>query len=272
MSPSIQRSIATVEQWLAFHKYFEFLVSALDRAPQVHATGHFDTIIAAKFVDASAAAAALPDGVTLVADERTPSGQHPLLLALGAQSDVKVLGEGPLHYGETIIGVPNVSVDGFEDKGLAMYVSRIAVDHPLAWLLGKFIGLPKDLDMIHAGADDYSVRTLLARELVLSETSQTTTDPKMPADFPNFAYVESLLQQPIVSVDLGAFLFITFQWHFLDAQLQGANSRLHVPSDLPALPAGDYSFEGFEKEVMGAGRLQVDWDLRGPFFEWPPPA
>ncbi|HYW47213.1 MAG TPA: hypothetical protein VE959_30380 [Bryobacteraceae bacterium] len=271
MTPKPRQTDVTDQLLFSLRTYLAALTGP-EPPPQASAQGAYDTILAAMLVDAKTVADALPAGLTLQPDAHTPPGQHPVLITMGVESHVDVVGlSGELNYGETIIAVPNVAVDGHPASNLADYVTRIDVNDAVALVLGLAIGLPKVLSMIVAGTSNYSLFTLLSRGLILQAASQPTTPWKTPADFPKFAYVQSLLQQPIVSVDAGNFLFSEYNWDFVHAQLQGTTVHLKVEEDLPALPGGEYHFPGFDSEVIAAGRFRANWKVAGPFLGWPPP-
>ena len=272
MSPTPVRTVITNQLLVAQQNYLTRLMTA-DPPPQVSASGTYDTLIAVMLVDADVVGDALPDGITLQPDAYTPLGQHPVILTLGTEISVIVKDlPGQLDYNEAIVAVPNVSVEGFENDGLACYPTRIEVDDTIALTLGWAIGLPKELSVINVSANTYSVRSLLTRVEILSDSSVTLKGGTKPGDFPDFQYVAGLMRQPIVSRDVaGQFLFSAFRWDFAGAELVQTNAHFTVDRNLPALPAGQYKLHGFGSRLFGSGQLRVHWDLSGPFQTWPPP-
>jgi hypothetical protein len=276
MSSPTNQPVANVEQFVSTLQPLLTRLTAAGAPGPVSASGTYETVIAATLLDASVVSDALPDGLRAVPDPFTPLGKHPILLTLGTQYNVTVKDvAGSITYDEAIVAIPNVAVQGFEEKGLALYPSRIEVDDWKAWLLGKLIGLPKDLCVIDSTAQIeglYTAETLYTRETILQAHTRTMREgPSKPKDFPNFKYVAEMMKQPVVSQDaFGNFLFCVFEWAFDTAQLHGTVVELTVDEDLPALPAGRYEFYGFGKESLGSGRLDVQWDICGPFATWPP--
>lgn len=230
--------------------------------------GNFKVTMLTKFIELRFVREAIPNRLALRTDSATPNGMHPVIVVFGSHHDVSgPLLPQPIDYFEAAIAVPNIEpVSGC----LATFLTRVDVDNLIALVLGLSIGYRKKLSTITFGSPKFTVDTLIPRARILSSEWEASTGWKKPADFPKFAYIAKLLEQPIVSLDVaGNLLYSIFNWNLGGSQMQGARTRLSVPNSLPALPNGDYTISGFEDEPMGSGCLIVSWDLTGPFMTWP---
>jgi hypothetical protein len=239
----------------------------------VRFAGSYNATMATLFVPSVAAANAIPNGLELRNVTGAPDGTHPVIVTFGAQSNVTA-GTPlavPLNYLESVIGIPGVGVAGDAQNRSAIFMPRLDVDNPVAAALGWATGYAKTLSSISAGAGFFAVRTLLAKAQVLALATQLSSGAGQPTDFPLFRFTADMLAQPIISVDAaGNRIFTQFNWNLGTAVLFGATAHLQVfAASLPVLAAGNYDWQSYQNQTVGAGQITSNWDLTGPYPDWP---
>ncbi|HEX8154512.1 MAG TPA: hypothetical protein VF698_15365, partial [Thermoanaerobaculia bacterium] len=126
----------------------------------------------------------------------TPAGQHPVILLLGNQTNVKFpfLPFLKTQYLEVTLSVPWV-FNPSEPQPVMAHVSRLWLNKLLPTIGGRVFGFPKFWTRNEMTDTSYRVRSLLLGRPIVSATYSAYGTSAKPADFPYFEPLWPVFQQ-----------------------------------------------------------------------------
>jgi hypothetical protein len=221
-----------------------------------------------QWVDADVATSLLPPGLTLIAVDGAPPGQHPLLYSLGVQRDVKVacMPFGGSSYDETLFGVCSVGVPSATGPiGPYSYMTQLRLNDLLAMLIGRALGYPKDLSRIHAGGESYRIGTWLANATLLDARCAIDGRP-FDETLGGFQTLRRLLAMPVISRSIfGTLLVSRFVIEPSGHVMRPADVSITVPtSDIHGIAPGTYHWPPVTSSSPGAVHSTHHWRLLKP--------
>jgi hypothetical protein len=230
--------------------------------------GDLDAAIALIAVPAASARAMLPDGLSLAPQNVTSSDQHPLLLMLGRQRNVRLaLFSTGADYLEFILAVPFVehARPDRHARGPFGYLPCLFLDRRLPILVGRLL-LAYDKRRAAISATDESYRVARAR----------TEEPLVSARFRAVAGSSDRLPQPIAEIlrlpvisrrARGAWRYSVADFALDRAEIEPIAIDLAIERPfVPGLPV-----RAFALDVGHTIRLRTSWRLTGPFARRAPP-
>ncbi|MEM9777574.1 MAG: hypothetical protein AAF902_23550, partial [Chloroflexota bacterium] len=114
----------------------------------------------------------LPDGISLGAQNLTPSDHHPIYLIFGHQTDVTFKWhalKGPgFKYKEFAFGIP-FTVDETSGNGPFFFMPRLYLDRWLPILIGMFWGFAKAPARFDISAESYAINSYQNSKLIHGE-------------------------------------------------------------------------------------------------------
>ena len=233
----------------------------------------------------------LPAGLLLGPQDVTPPGTHPVILSFNAlyRAEMSVPTLLPsLSYHEFTIGVPfsHLPVGRLgramgtltgrpkaAPQGPYYYMPRLFLDSVLATLGGLlFWGYAKKLARFTVGAERFAIQGEDgAPQVCLAFSAQG--EPQPVAQFPHFAQVQAMLDQPLVSqlpAALGPiFVVADFDKQWGQATLRPLATQVQaqaefVPGFGPGRHPASGESEGIDKSVLGSYELNAPWLLGMP--------
>jgi hypothetical protein len=229
--------------------------------------GRMTAIVAILPVSRAAARAMLPAGLDLAAQDFVPGDQHPLVLILGQQSNVR---PRPLPLGadylEFILAVPFVECRG---QGPFCYSPRLYLDRGLPILAGRLLyGYDKQRAAIRTSADSYSVAEFGSAEPLVEAHLRNTGAAVAPSQ----SGPATLFDLPVISRAARRWWYSCADFGLDRAALQPVELDLviHRPF-VSGLPVGRFMIAGIEADAARAFRIRTSWRLAGPWARRSPP-
>jgi len=211
----------------------------------------------------------LMPGAELAPQTITPPGQHPIMVMLGEETNVRFpwLPFIPaVSYGEVTVPVPWVFC--VDSPGVEMaHTARLWLNNLLATIGGRVLGFPKIWARIATGASDYQVRSLLAGTQIVSAQWRLQGEAKPPAAFPKFAPLVPIFEQHFLQrlFCMMPIIGMVMMWDVSAATMQPEALTLEVFEGAErGIPPGVYRIPSIEESVLGAFRLTVNWQLGWP--------
>jgi len=225
----------------------------------------------------------LPDGLELCPQEVTPKGTHPVIVFF--QDMFRVVLSVPTllpsrTYREYCMGVPFSCIStrsitpGY--PGPYFFMPKLYLDDPWPTITGVLgWGFPKRFASMMVTAERYDVSDLPGRRLTsLSWKPDSGGNYRPVANWPNFAPIRAMLDQPLISMapaSLGPFFILSdFDRNWDAALVAPMQTALDVdiefvPGFQPGrYPASDWS-PGIDGSVLGSYDLRVPWRLSLPY-------
>ena len=234
------------------------------QASRLDFVGDLDAAIALLAVPADTASAMLPDGLRLARQSVTPENQHPLLLMLGRQRNVRLaLFSSGIDYLEFILAVPFVEHDRPDrPRGPFGYLPCLLLDCRLPIVAGRLLlAYNKRRAAISATEDTYRIACAHSGEPLLSARFRAragSRDGRPPAP------ITEILQLPVISRRAR----VAWRYSVADLALDRAEIA-PIEMDLaiarpfvPGLPADSFALEAKRGQAF---RLRISWRLTGPF-------
>lgn len=225
----------------------------------------------------------LPAGLDLGTQDVTPRGTHPVIVffqdMLRASFSIPTLFPAQT-YREYCMGVPYsyLSRESITPghPGPYFFMPKLYLDNPwptatgiLAW------GFAKSLASIQVTADSFTISELSGLRLTaLSWKAKTTGNYAPVGNWPNFAPIRAMLDQPLISMfpaTLGPFFLLSdFDRNWDVAAIKPMETVLEVDIEfVPGYRAGRYPASGWSpgihKSVLGSYELRVPWRLSVPY-------
>jgi Acetoacetate decarboxylase (ADC) len=232
--------------------------------------GDLDAAIALLAVPADTASAMLPDGLRLARRSATPENQHPLLLMLGRQRNVRLaLFSSGIDYLEFILAVPFVEHDRpGRPRGPFGYLPCLLLDRRLPIVAGRvLLAYAKRRAAISATDETYRIACARTGEpLVSARFEATGGSSKGRLSGP----IVEVLQLPVISRSArGAWRYSVADLTLGRAQIEPIGIELAIERPfVPGLPAGSFALDA---KAGHAFRLRTSWRLTGPFARRSPP-
>ena len=229
-------------------------------------------VVAILNVPSEAARAMLPAGLDLAAQDLPSGGQHPLVLIMGHQRNVRprLLPFGA-DYHEFILVLPHVALRAAAGRvfGPFCYPLRLYLDRRLPTLAGRLLyAYDKRRAAIRMTAEGYRIVETASAEPLLEAHFRTAG----PALGPCPRGVTRLLDLPVISQAPRGWRYSIADFGLDRALLQpvALDLVIHRPF-VSGLPVGEFRFTGGE-DAERAFRVRTDWRLAGPWARPSPPA
>jgi hypothetical protein len=233
--------------------------------------GDLDAALALIAVPADRARVMLPKGLRLAPQNVTSGNQHPLLMMLGRQQNVRLaLFSTGTNYLEFILAVPFVEHDRPDrhPRGPFGYLPCLFLDRRLPIVAGRLL-LAYDKRRAAISAADQSYRIASARtgEPLVSARFRTTGGSSDRRPSPAIA---EILRLPVISRRArGAWRYSVADFALDRAEVESIAMELAIErSFVPGLPVGALALDA---EVGHTVRLRTSWRLTGPFARRSPP-
>ena len=221
------------------------MAKARGEASRLDFVGDLDAAIALIAVSADSARAMLPDGLRLARRSATPENQHPLLLMLGRQRNVRLaLFSSGIDYLEFILAVPFVEHDRpGRPCGPFGYLPCLFLDRRLPILVGRvLLAYAKRRAAISATDETYRIACARAGEPLLSARfGATGGSSKGRLSGP----IVEILQLPVISRRArGAWRYSVADLTLGRAQIEPIGIELAIERPfVPGLPAGSFALD-----------------------------
>ncbi len=252
----------------------------------LHGTGCFRSVTLALPIEQ--VARFLPAQLELGAQNVTPPGTHPVILSFNAltRAEMSIPSLLPsLTYNEFTFGIPYTMArrgkvgTAFQQllgrsnarvSGPFYYMPQLFLDSVLATLGGiLYWGYAKRLARFKNAANRVAIDAEDGSALT-SLDFNVAGEARPVTDYPHFAPIQAMLNQPLVSqmpVALGPVSVVAdFDKHWPSATLRPLHTAVTVQQafvqgfGLGRFPAADWS-EGIDTMVMGSYELQAPWRL-----------
>lgn len=226
-------------------------------------SGELSAAVAILSVPREAAQAMLPAGLTLAPQAVARRGEHPLLLVLGRQTDVRLgLAPAGIDYLELILAVP--FVEGGPRAGPLCYLPRLFLDRWLPTVGGRLMyGFAKRRAMISTTDDSYQVRSRRRGELLLSARFRTVA-PAVEAA--RLGPVRALFELPMISRGARRWRHSFADFELERARIQPIALQFAIErAFVPGLPVGAVAINGLADGGSWAFRLRTPWTLAAPW-------
>lgn len=236
----------------------------------LHGTGCFRSVTLALPIEQ--VARFLPAQLELGAQSVTPPGTHPVILSFNAllRAEMSIPSLLPsLSYNEFTFGVPYTMARRGK-VGPFYYMPQLFLDSVLATLGGiLYWGYAKRLARFKNAANRVAIDAEDGSALI-SLDFNPAGEAKPVTDYPHFAPIQAMLNQPLVSqmpVALGPVSVVAdFDKHWPSATLRPLHTAVTVQQAFVQgfgrgrFPATGLS-EGIDAMVMGSYELQAPWRL-----------
>jgi hypothetical protein len=244
--------------------------------------GDYDACVMIFPVPLADVAGLLPAGLQLASQSITPTGQHPVLLYVGQQRQVRNVSVPSvlcpllrpfglcMYFLEAAIAIPYVQKTSDLSASPKFCSVKLYLNKSLPIYLGWLCGFPKELGQLTAIGNSYDVQTMSSDPLL-----QITYTPESPfrsiSSFSNFAALRPMFEQVHIGrlFSLGVPLLETFVCCDIDLKLTSARAQsVTISGALTStfstfLPSG-FSLPGIKTDALGAFRLQTTWELTPP--------
>lgn len=239
-----------------------------------HAVGNYRTYFTIVPYDDAILTGMLPGDLELATQSITPAGTHPLVFLFGKHFDVRpnIIPFGGMTYLEYICAIPFVQWRRSSNKyqGPFSYMPRMYLNELIPTLLGYMYAYPKQMARMEGNPptdSHYGVRTLLQDEALI-EGSFNRSGPQLPpADFPNFANVRAVFEQPFVGkYEIGPYVCSKLTFKLDQAIIQSCTAEVEVErAFVPGLELGSILRPGIDTDPLGSFYMSVPWELTLPF-------
>jgi hypothetical protein len=232
--------------------------------------GDLDAAIALIAVPAASARAMLPDGLRLAPQRVTSGDQHPLLLMLGRQQNVRLaLFSTGTDYLEFILAVPFVEHDRQGHPcGPFGYLPCLFLDRRLPIVAGRLLlAYEKRRAAISATNETYRIVRAHTGEPLISACFKAlggSSDWRLPH------VIAEILRLPVVSWRTrGAWRYSVADFALDRAKVEPVAIELAIERPfVPGLPVGAFALGAEDGHAL---RLRTSWRLAGPFARRSPP-
>jgi hypothetical protein len=228
--------------------------------------------------------ALLPAGLELGEQHVTPRGTHPVIFLFHAFSHCQFSFPTLLpsmNFHEQTVGVPfnyvraGHGVEG--SRGPYYFMPKLYLDDRWVLMIGRtWWGFDKEMAIVNATADRYTVTSLAGRRLVSLGWGDRGDAGHQPiAFYPEFEPIRQMLSQPLISASrlvAGPFFTLTdFDRRWNLATVRPLRAVLDVdPSYMPGLDGGHYPASGSSEDanssVLGSFELSAPWWLSFPYL------
>lgn len=232
-------------------------------------TGIYELILIHGSLPKHEALSLLPKGLVLDPDGPQLSDRHPVIFTLGYQRDVRtIFNRIGINYLECIVGLPSIKLADVTQgyRGPFIYMPRLRLNHLYPCILGWLCGYSKHWSRVKATASTIEIRSLFLGRKILHAEFKADGLVGAPGEYPNFAPIGPLLEQPAVGILFGIQLFTHLHWRLSKAKIQSASVDVEITGlDVPGLPPGKYHWDGIAKQKLGACRMSVPWQFIFPY-------
>jgi hypothetical protein len=241
------------------------------KASRLDFVGDLDAAVALIAVPAASARAMLPEGLQLAPQNLTSGDQHPLLVMLGRQQNVRLaLFSSGTDYLEFILAVPFVEHDRPDrhPRGPFGYLPCLFLDRRLPILAGRLLlAYDKRRAAISATDDSYSI------------AHATTGEPLISARFKPLRglsewrppqAIADILRLPVISRRAhSAWRYSVADFALDRGEIRPIGMELAIECPfVPGLPVGSFVLEAEDGHAL---RLRTGWRLTGPIARRVPP-
>jgi hypothetical protein len=244
--------------------------------------GDYDACVMIFPVPSAAVASVLPAGLQLASQSITSAGQHPVLLYVGEQRQVRgVLVPSLLcpllrpiglcmYFLEAAIAIPYVTKTSDTSATPKFCSVKLYLNKPLPIYLGWLAGFPKELGQLAAIGNSYDVRTISSDPLLhITYTPQSAF--RNISSYANFGALRPMFEQIHIGrlFSLGTPLLESFVCCSIDLKLTSARAQSvaidgTLTSTFSTLLPPAFSLPGLETDALGAFRLRTTWELTPP--------
>jgi len=207
----------------------------------------------------------LPKGLILMEQGIASAGNHPVILFMGRQKNLKAAGTSVTFpsYLESIVAIPYVGFEGKADQTPRIHLAQLFLDSFLAIKAGQyFYGMPKEKAVIQWKDGTFRVRKRFEKEprLEAKLSDPSAFDKKTFDD--NLSIVASLYAQPLVQARRGKFVCALADWHFSEARARPVSAQVtvHFSKGAGSAPLR-FAAPGLDVSPFGAFYFQTHWEL-----------
>lgn len=233
--------------------------------------GDLDAALAFLAVPADTASAMLPEGLRLAPQSAMPADQHPLLVVLGRQRNVRLaLFSSGIDYLEFILAVPFVEHDQPDrhPRGPFGYLPCLFLDRRLPIVAGRLLlAYAKRRAAISATPDTYRIACPSTGEPLVS--ARFGTAGRSSSGRPS-APIAEILQLPVISRSARrAWRYSVADLALDRAEIEPIDMNLAIERPfVPGLRAGSFALDAAGGHAF---RLRTSWRLTGPVARRSPP-
>ncbi len=237
-----------------------------------YARGNIRAAVVTLALPVQAVARLLPSGLSLMAQQTTTPGTHPVGLIFADQSKVRpsFVALGGMSYRECAIAIPFVAVAG--DKappGPFLFLPALYLDRLVPTLLGRVMyGYRKNLARVSGEPAEQQVLDRASGALALrARLSASARPPGHYYDFPHLAGVHGMMSQPVVAPDrLRGDLFSFLDYGLELAQIVSVSGTVEAGATvLGNEQEQSFPVAGIDSAALGAFEFEGAWTLTNPF-------
>ena len=211
----------------------------------------------------------LPRGLEPAAQAITPASEHPVILLMGRQRNVRpnIVPLG-MNYLEFICAVPWVrhTDPRLAHLGPLITPTRLYLDSLPPILLGIYgYGFPKVRADMQADADSYVIRHVTGGHTILTAGFAPSGPEGRAVDFPQFARTRAGFEMMMVTRNrLGMWQYSVYDFALAQARLTPIDLSLRICSDDLGLPQGHIAPPSLSDDPCGAFILRTDATINNP--------